>query len=344
MARYTFSVITRNPVNYLDYSGFTEDLNITLPEDTYFWGIDQSSSSTGFYLTNSKFAFHIIGEISPTEGTRHEFYSQLRNFFAVLLGKAKLRFFISEKVPQVQGKGYYSSTILKELKGVIGQWFETIPAIRDMPAEGFDDIVKSAWASQIIDKSKGKGRFHKKAAVVEDICDRFPELKIYKLRNRSKDFDAFEACGILHGYLLKNFQGVKGGTTSATSAAGGQLIAGDKSYKGNLYVFFTTVPENKQIKLDEIEGFLNISIMKHGCKHLNINTNYSLFSNYLMAASKFPITVTIVEDLQMKLTLQWQLGLEMNNDHIVAFIVRQGAIHGSDLPHLKRTFKYDQIR
>lgn len=346
MARYLFTIIKRNTGEILNYSGYTDMDPLVLPELEVLMGIDQSTSRTGIYITDKGSQFHIIGDVFPdNESTKGEFFDNLTKFVGRLLVNCKVKLFVSEKIPKVLGnknfQGYQANNSLQQLKGVLSTWKTSLQCFKETPIANFDDIEKSSWTSAIIDKSKGKHRFHDKQCVVEDIIDKFPELIVHRSKLAKKNVDSFEACGILYGYMLKKFNPDSG--NELYSAADGRQISGNSEYRGHIYVFFTRISSKVSTPLEDYIGPMDLTVEKNGLVHVNYNKDLSLFKNFEVCATQYPVAVTFIDDADIKLTLTWNFRWDFTEDLVVAFIVRKSAIHGSDLKLLKKHFDCEML-
>ena len=173
------------------------DLNIKLSTRlSYDVSLDQSSTCTGIAIVSVDNNIRIILDCMRDTGDRDEFYRELYRVLKKIVHGQKIRHIICENPPPVQGQKY-SSRLLLELLGRISAWVEEIPELR---AAEFGKIFPQSWKPFIINKEKGKGRDKVKALIAEDICDILPEFNTYRERHVSKDYDGFDAMGILLGY------------------------------------------------------------------------------------------------------------------------------------------------
>lgn len=173
------------------------DLKIVLPEDrVWCLGIDQSTSCTGLCIQDIEKDFQILIDVRrDTALQKRDFYRDLFYLIKRTVTDRKIRMVVMEKpAPKAQ----YASRVLEELKGHVEEWVLQIP---ELEAALSDSVFPQTWKSYIVDKSKGKNRSNDKFAIASDLVDRFPLLSSYLREYPFKDYDSFDACGILNGFL-----------------------------------------------------------------------------------------------------------------------------------------------
>lgn len=212
----------------------------------------------------------------------------------------KIRLVICEDPPPVKNKRY-TSTVLLELRGRVSEWMEEIP---EFTQATFKSIYPQTWKSMIVDKTKGTGRSNDKAMIAEDICDILPEFNQFRTVYASRDYDGFDAFGILLGYRKY-----------AYTEEGLPLICGKIEKRHTSFIGYRYVSAN-ELSAENVHQFLGNAVMILKPTYLMYNERYNRFDNIRMATSNWDCSYTImpVEEFDR---LKWEYDLEYKEDHIV---------------------------
>lgn len=324
MARI-YGVVSVPSVNYYSEIRCVPEyqFSLTLNKDcVYDIGIDQSSSCTGIAIISTDKRIRIIMDCMRDTGDREEFYRQLYRILKNLVHGQKIRHVVCETPPPVQGK-QYTSRILLELLGRLSAWIEEIPELRN--AE-FGKIFPQSWKPFVVDTSKGKGRDKIKACIAEDICDILPEFDTYRERHVSRDYDAFDACGILLGYLAYSYD-----------ASGYRMISGVQEKRHTSFVGY------RYISIDELKekgavSFMGLAVKEANPIFLSYNERYNKFNNIRMASSNNVACYTFLEDKYLD-ELKWQYDLEPKDDYVlIMYIFNESKLSKSFIKVLKSLF------
>ena len=237
-------------------------------------------------------------------GDRDEFYRELYRVLKKIVHGQKIRHIICENPPPVQGQKY-SSRLLLELLGRVSAWVEEIPELR---AAEFGKIFPQSWKPFIINKEKGKGRDKVKALIAEDICDILPEFNTYRERHVSKDYDGFDAMGILLGYRAYTYD-----------IDGNRKISGIQERRHTSFVGYRYVPTD-ELKSVGATAFLGLAHNQVEPVFLTYNGNYNKFNNIRMASSNNVACYTILDDSFLD-ELRWQYDLEPQPNHVLLMYV-----------------------
>ena len=329
-----FAFCSKNKESHFWY-GNLSTLPLHLPNDrAYYVGMDASSKEIGIYVTDKNFSFHFIGTVIRRGEDKHIFYEETRLFLKRLfLNKPEIALFVTEDVPPYN-RGW-ALPVLAELKGFINSWRSSgdIPSLAEIPDRCWVKIMPSSWKSAVWDKSKGKGRFNKKVEIAKDLCDKFPELWYYFHRVRaSSDYDGFDACGIVHGYLATHF-----------SEDGKEKIAGTKDFYGHVRIFCRSfsVEELKENPSVVLEGF-EIQQDMYPVEYMVMDTEKSFYANVRMAASKYPFCITTVDDVYNAIMLRWMFGIPLDGNQLALYILRDNIITEAQLRYLMQKFPYTE--
>ena len=280
-------------------------LNIKLSTRlSYDVSLDQSSTCTGIAIVSVDNNIRIILDCMRDTGDRDEFYRELYRVLKKIVHGQKIRHIICENPPPVQGQKY-SSRLLLELLGRISAWVEEIPELR---AAEFGKIFPQSWKPFIINKEKGKGRDKVKALIAEDICDILPEFNTYRERHVSKDYDGFDAMGILLGYRAYTYD-----------IDGNRKIAGIQERRHTSFVGYRYVPTD-ELKSVGATAFLGLAHNQVEPVFLTYNGNYNKFNNIRMASSNNVACYTILDDSFLD-ELRWQYDLEPQPNHVLLMYV-----------------------
>ena len=199
-------VVTKDgPVDRIIEPVHSDNFNLHLNEDhSYMIGIDQSTSCTGFSILSTDMNIHVVIDFLNSDSDKNQYLRAFRGFlFSICKGQKITLLVHEEPVPQQVQK--YSSRVLQELVGHLKEWIASIPELEDAEIKS---LYPQSWKSKVIDRdaaaSNGgfKKRAKSKAAISEDVCKIFPYLCQYRARHFSKDYDCFDATGILIGWIL----------------------------------------------------------------------------------------------------------------------------------------------
>lgn len=276
---------------------------------TYSIALDQSTTCTGIYVVSTDMKYRMIMDFERLQTERKRFISYLRRLISNLVQGLKVDTMLIEKpVPHKHQR--YSGDILRELKGALEQLQFDVPELEHVDIAC---ILPQVWKAQILDKSKGKGRFNDKYAVVEDLIDMFPELLGHAERCTTKDRDSFEAVGIYHGYMKKKFD-----------EEGNEKNFGEIEYShvSRYYAIYV----DKEFE-DILTGITPGELRKNGTEMYTYDTNETFYKNIKYASTKNKEVILLVKDLDMILNLAFRFDFDYNPGKTLAlFIYRKSLI------------------
>lgn len=279
---------------------------------TWDIGIDQSTRCTGICVQSTDGRFQILFD-AHRDGAMlgKDFYKDLFNFLKRLVCGQNVRLVVLERPAP---KAMYASRVLEELKGHVEEWLNQIPELEDAKS---DALFPQTWKSYVVDKSKGKNRANDKWAISADLCDRFPLLSDYREHYPYTDYDSFDACGILNGYL-----------SYAYTQSGDEKIHGIKEKRHVSLVGYKWV--NKAAVQDVLGDFDQYFLNK--IKILVYNRNFNLHDNIRMASSNYKASMTVLPRGELD-QFMWKYGIDPEDeDSIMAmFVFRKGQFGSADL-------------
>ena len=274
---------------------------IKLPKDKIFdIGIDQSSSCTGIAISSTDDDLNILIDVRNDSFDKNTFYRELKGILYRLIADRKVRDITCEDPPPVKGKKY-ASTVLLELRGRLEAWIEEIDELRN---GNFDSIFPQTWKSLVVDKSKGKNRSNIKECIADDICDIYPEFRKYKNVYATKDYDGFDAFGILLGHKRYAY------TEDGIPLICGKVESRHTSFVGYRYV------DVDEIKAGKVNDFLGKALTIFKPAYRMYNGRYNKYQNIRMATSNRDCTYTIMPDKEFNV-LRWQYDLEPKEGNVL---------------------------
>jgi hypothetical protein len=316
--------------------GALHTLEFILPENReYSIGIDQSTSCTGFYLTDRDTSFHLIGDITPYDSTRDTLYKSMEIFIKRMVkGKQIDLFVIEAPLPYGSGK---RNKVLMELFREIRGWKEIIPELSLLAENKFTTIPPNVWKKHIVDSSKGTNRTRSKVLMAEDLLDKFPELRhFFDITDSRSDYDAFDAAGVLHGYKMEH--GVKFSDTGAHLTK----VGGTKDYTGHIVAFYLPLDSGKPIQA-QMEDFNELAQM-YLPEFLESDPEISWFENVRKSATMGKMNMILVKEPKHRIMLQWMANFPNKDAVILSLVFRKSAVTGKLLEYLKSKHFYEEIR
>uniref|UniRef100_UPI00374EA748 hypothetical protein n=1 Tax=Paraclostridium bifermentans TaxID=1490 RepID=UPI00374EA748 len=277
--------------------------NIIDKSKTYSLSVDQSTTCSGLYLVSSDMEFRLIIDFERLQTDKKRFISQLRRLITNLVAGLTIERMLIEE-PVRHAKFRYSGDVLRELKGVIEQLQFDVPELENVVLES---ILPQTWKAQIIDSSKGTGRFNDKRCVVEDLIDMFPDLCGHYSRCPSKDTDSFDAIGIYHGYMKRKFD------ENGDEKNFGQIENRHVSRYYALYV-------DKEYE-DLLEEITPAELRKNGSEIYTYDTSVTFYKNIKYASTKGKQVILKVTDMDMILNLAFRFDFDYDQNKILILYV-----------------------
>lgn len=275
-----------------------KELKLVLSADTsWYMGIDQSTTCTGIALKAANKSFIILLDVMRDKNLpKDDYYADLRRLLARIARDRKFDIVINEKpIPSTDKR--YASTVLLEFLGRLSVWLDSIMEFDDALRDG---IYPQVWKSMIMNPAKGKNRSKFKSEVAEDIVDIYPELENYYLNWHTKDYDAFDALGILDGYIRYAF-----------TPDGYPMIHGTKEKKHTSLVLYDWINwDDSKSYEDNICEALGDNLSVFEPYILRYNPKYSLHDNIRMATSNYECTATILPQEELN-PFMWKYSVDI---------------------------------
>lgn len=294
----------------------------------YLIGIDQSTSCTGFFIMNTNMTLFILLEFKRDSNDKEVFYRDLEGFLRELLDGVKVTMVIHEE-PVPSKIAPSANAILTELKGRLRSWISSNPALQGAEVHS---IYPQTWRSRVLNKEALKKRgltmnqvIKSKAKMADEMCLMFPFFREYRNRHFSYDYDAFDAIGILIGYMKYAF-----------NENGQRMICGTIEKRHATLVFYNYV-RTEELR-DPYALIDKLGNLKYAFTPFMLlyNPNYSETENIKMASSNWKFVITFLPKNSIT-RLQWQFGFKADDDRVmVAYIFRRSFLKKSYIDELCR--------
>ncbi len=296
----------------------------------YIWdfGIDQSTTCTGVCIQSVGKEFQILLDLKRDKNLPKEvFYAEMFQFMARVMRDQKVRMLIMERPAP---KAMYSSRVLEELKGHVEAWKYQIPELDDALV---DALFQQTWKSKIVDKSKGKNRGNVKRFIAEDVTDRFPLLREYLEGDHFSgyDYDAFDATGILNGFLEYAF-----------TEDGTEMIHGIKEKTHVTLVGYAWVNKDEPSSaLKAMGGEVAEKIFKP--KFLYYNNSFTLHDNTRVASSNWDFVYTILPITVLD-QFMWKYGIDPLDQSkvMIMYVVRKSRFSNGQLEYFREMLPWNE--
>ena len=306
-----------------------DNFSLVLSDDTWLIGFDQSTSNTGIALLSTNMKYVILLDLHRDKHLEKKiFYRDFYRLIVKLVSNKKVKLACWEK-PVPNQNQRYTGTVLTELKGKLEEWCEMIDELAD--AYQFSQYPQS-WKANIIDKSKGTGRFNEKACIAEDLVDRFPILQNYYVNYPYTDYDSFDALGILLSVLACAFDD-----------RGYPTIYGDVEKTHVSFVCYKYVSRKELDDPDFLYNLFGIAYYQYEPIFRSYNKLYPLYKNVRMASSSGKNYYTILPQEQLS-QFQWQYGIDPEDDSMafLMFVFKRGNFSKSEINTLKCIFEWNE--
>lgn len=268
-------------------------------------GIDQSTTCCGICVQDRSKDFQILFDIKRDKNLeKRVYYSDLKNFLRRLVANMQVDLIVWE-IPVPSKKSKTAGNVLRELKGHLEEWVEEIPELQEAKQ---DSLYPQTWKSLVMNPKKGKNRSNIKSEVAADIVDLNPLLQLYYNAYPYSDYDSFDACGILNGYI-----------DYAYTPEGLPMIHGsmEKTHISLVRYYRARRDELGQV-LPQIFGDKYSLWFKP--ELLVYNQRYNRHQNIRMASSNWDVVYTVLPKDQ-EMVLRWKYNFEPDDDHVLIMFV-----------------------
>lgn len=298
---------------------------------TWNVGIDQSSSCTGITVISTDNELIGLFDLYRDKNLDSaQFYRELKFFLMAILDGQKVAHLVYEK-PIPNAKFRSAQAVLLELKGKLTDWLYEIPALEGAKV---DSLLPQTWKSLVMNPTKGKNRSKIKKEIASDIVDIYPCLCDYFNNYLFKDYDSFDSCGIITGYLKY-----------AYNELGMEQIHGSIEKTHNSLVLYFQADKNLSFAeaIAEKFGVWCQTDLVSKMQFLAYNMRYDLNTNVRMASSSGGNIITLLPS-SAELTLKWKYGIDTSgsmNTYMVVY--RKGELTTRECNALTTVFKWNEV-
>lgn len=277
-------------------------------------GIDQSTSCTGLCFRDLSGEYRIILDLyHDQQVSKVKYFRDLFYLLKRCVEGCDIRYLVYERPAP---KDMYASRVLQELKGHLEDWIDNIPEFEFTVVES---MFPQTWKKYIVDKSKGKGRTRIKSAIAQDLVDRFPLLQDYYDIYPFKDYDSFDATGIIEGYFMYAFDSV-----------GNEKIHGviEKSHVTKVGYYWCDRDKMTTVPKDVFGELLPVFSPKMMVQAEDKN----LHENIRMASSNNRCVVTTLNRKQLSPFMwKYQIDIDDPNKVMFMFVLRKGDFSNKEI-------------
>lgn len=286
------------------------------PSLEYYLGLDQSTSRTGIYLRSKGREEYIQIEFPRNSLEMYEYELQLEEFLAKLIKGLKVKLVAMEKPVEFANRSANAplQAFRKTVKNILRR---ILPDLK--PIEMHPSVWKSNMGinpSKLAKQYKEKKIRNKKEEIAKTLVNKFPELKTMLLMS-TKDYDSFDAVGILEAALLTNL---------------GTEIRNTETLKTMLMLFTTS--SNK--------GLAKIKTLPSRIfNEMDMKTCSEKLTLYEIAKKSSPSgpVVTQITSPSIRVAVQWILGKTLEADEIpIVIIAPKSYLKTEELRFIKAAF------
>lgn len=277
--------------------------------DRFEIGIDQSTTCTGICITDTQNTCYCLVDFKRESTDKDLYKVQLKKLVSEIVKGLRINLIVFEK--PLNKRFSKATPVLRELFGFIKSWKLEIDELYDAKS---DSIFPHQWKAKVLDKSKGTGRTAIKSEIAIDICDKIPVLNRYRIVCPAKDFDSFDATGILMGYKLQKY-----------TSDGKAINFGSAVYNYKMSVFLKYLPKeliyNKQAIIDYLpinKDIKNFPILEYSDEH-------SFYDNIKMCCANYDCSALVIKSTQQTINLLWETGEDLRPGNLfVCVVLKQG--------------------
>ena len=297
----------------ITYYGTSIPKQLALPKAyKYLVGIDQSTTCTGIYIQDVNDTINFICDFQRMEDVG-SYTEKLLLFLRKLLKDREVLLFVYEALPT----GAMPNIILEKLHKQISGWRMTDPMFANLSPLTFDDIPPGMWKSHVYLGSKERyaNAFNTKLEIAKDICEQKTNLLPFLAEIKSKDYDAFDACGILLGYLREHF--LNGTFNLKLRRIGGQT----KFYDDVFCAVSKVDSQGKDLMFQDIGEKLHKVLGDGTVPFLYWNEKYSFIENIRKALTYDDLIVTLLDDIRVETSLQFRYNIKLRGKEKIFLVL-----------------------
>lgn len=282
--------------------------------------MDPSSSGFGIFIPTIDWRKYIFLDIRHYGREVNQMFWEIETMLQVSLKGIKLNHTVYEQVPSNANRRYVYEALVR-MNGMVRQWKVKIPSIKESIVEG---TYPGSWKKHVLDPKKGTNRYKNKRALAEDLCDKFPKMRHHFDKvsgyESTYSYDSFDAAGLLYGTLKEKY----------TETQIEKPIKGS-TYNGYIGVFYKLCDRKVLEEGKVYPDILNRVMSKHDVNLLAYNERYSVLENFTMSATRYPVTLLLIEDEMAALGIRWRFGLGVDpSTVVVATIVRYSLLNNDE--------------
>lgn len=256
----------------------------------YSLAIDASTTCTGFCLMRDDELVHVVFDYARKDTEKEQFFRELEFILTHLIWGLTMEVVLIEQ-PILQAKNKHTRSVLLTLCKRLKNQMKEIPELYGIKPI---DIRPNSWKSFMFDGDNYKGGYNDKATIARCICNRYPIYEAHYNNVTSKDYDCFDAVGILR-YYLDSFKDTLGDDVNFASAE---------------YTHFTTVwvcygpnPEENFRLQNDVQVF-----------NMKWNKDYNYYKNVKMASTGHDIVIMQIEDDFLRVLMSLEAGVAVQTN------------------------------
>ena len=302
---------------------------------TYAVGIDQSTTCMGIFILETNLKSYALLEIKREADVKEVFFRGIKGLLRTLFDGITVSSIVIEE-PFPSKFAPTSSMILKELKGRVIDWCGEIPAFSGISVH---TVYPQTWKSFIATKKVAKSMDVKvaditksKTLMADAICNILPPLYNYKILHFAKDYDGFDACGILLGYHMYSH-----------TSNGTPRICGIKEQRHVSFVAYFKIAASEIKDTESLKAPLQLALNDLNPVILAYNTSYNRHDNIRMATSNWNAVITILPPKYTE-ELCWQFNVDVSDgDVCIMYAIRKGRFSQKVMNYLEKALPCHEL-
>lgn len=292
---FDLDLITRKYTNsLLGASDFVNKFSLE-SEKLYDVALDQSNTCTGMTIRTVKEDRLIITEVINNGIDLHVYRNILVNILGRILPGKRVRYFLIE-----EPLGYITGQRNRELSKLKDVLTKFVSKTKGLDIKKFDTTPPQTWRSGLIKKDNPHPKNSKLACVFE-VKRLYPETEAVQshAKEAGTDYDGYESCGILCGYINKH------AITNDSDVV--KIIGPINTAKQGFGIFINS---NDQKTLSDVIKLINMCYPKLGDPNLKYyNEDNTLYENVKMSlVDDFTITTIVSSLANLSVRHLFQLG------------------------------------
>lgn len=283
---------------------------------TYSLSIDASTTCTGFCLMRDDELVHVVFDYARKQTEKEIFFCELESILTHLVWGLNIKIVLIEQ-PILQARNRHTKNVLLALCKRLKSCMRNIPELYNIKPI---DVRPNSWKSFMFDSERYKGGYNDKATIARCICDKYPVYEVHYNKVTSKDFDCFDAVGILR-YYLDSLQNTLGECVNFSSV--------EYTHFSTVWVCYGSNPKPHF----ELQQDANVVIKKW-------NDEYNYYKNIKMASSEKDIVVMEVKDDFIKVLVSIEAGVRVQRDESLYIVVHRESIFKNHKTFINRMEGY----